>query len=70
MAHKSHLFYFPYREITLYGQDGYIVKSETMPGEVVDKIKAVLEKPAAAPTTQTDQPAKEKPAEEPEKPAS
>ena len=28
------------------GADGYIVKSETMPGEVIQKIKDVLEKPA------------------------
>jgi len=51
------------------GADGYIVKSETMPGEVVDKIKAVLEKPSTTPV-QTDQPAEEKPTEEPEKLAS
>jgi len=30
------------------GADDYIVKSETMPGEVIQKIKTVLEKRAAA----------------------
>jgi len=35
------------------GADGYIVKSETMPGEVVNKIKAVLEKPRSASTPST-----------------
>ncbi|HSX42248.1 MAG TPA: response regulator [Candidatus Saccharimonadales bacterium] len=40
------------------GADDYIVKSETMPGDVIAKVKAVLEKhaagaPAAQPTPET-----------------
>jgi len=30
------------------GADDYIVKSEMMPGEVIQKVKALLEKPASA----------------------
>ena len=39
------------------GADGYIVKSETMPGEVIQKIKDVLEKKAKTETPQTEAPA-------------
>lgn len=38
------------------GADDYIVKSETMPGDVIMKIHAVLEKRAAAGGTPTTQP--------------